>query len=205
MEIKAKIHSFLYRLFDILLSFGGKQNPKKVLTSCIANQSVNILEIGTGTADTAINVAKVNDQNKIMAIDVEQGIINVAANKIKKQNLSNVSVCPMDAKNISFSEQSFDIVIIAFCLHELKYAATINILQESARVLKDGGKLYIVDYKQMQGLFKNILFHIYLFLFEPKYVFKFFKYDWNAILNSVGLNIDDVKTAFMSRILIAVK
>lgn len=68
-----------------------------------------------------------------------------------------------------------------------------DILKEMCRVLKDGGKLYIVDYERGNELIKNLVFSIFMQIFEPKHMPQFLNYNWGKILRSVGFQVNDIE------------
>ena len=82
-------------------------------------------------------------------------MLQVADRKIRKQGLFNVTTRRMDALHMDFQDESFDIATSSFGLHEMEYPVMKRILKEMNRVLKRGGKLYLVDYQLLLTLYSH--------------------------------------------------
>ena len=130
-------------------------------------------------------------------------MLQVANRKIAKQGLSNVTTLRMDALNMDFEDASFDIATSSFGLHEMEYPVMESILKEMHRVLKKGGKLYLVDYQLQDTAIKRFLFRVYLLLTSPLHVKDFLKYDWESIMKECGFRIDKIESYRISQIICA--
>lgn len=106
---------------------------------------------------------------------------------------------------MDFQDGEFDVVMISFGLHELDYELMINVLKEMWRVLKEAGKLYIVDYERESSLIKNLVLSVFLKVFEPKHMPEFLRYDWNEILRRVGFQEVAIERYFFSKLVSATK
>ena len=78
-----------------------------------------------------------------------------------------------------------------------------SILKEMGRVLKKGGKLYLVDYQIQDSAIRRFLFRVYLLLTSPPHVKDFLKYDWDAIMKECGFRIDRIESYRVSQIICA--
>jgi len=87
------------------------------LRSKIANDlpiksGMRILDVATGSGFFAIEVAKCNSNLKITGIDISQSDIRNARKNIKKQSLQDrVEILEMDATQMSFHREEFDMAI----------------------------------------------------------------------------------------------
>lgn len=189
IKLKFRLVAKFYDLADLVFIFDKETNPRHALARKIPNEALHILDACVGTANSSIIVAEANDQNEIIGIDLSPDMIAVAKKKIQKRGIMNIHIRRMDATEMSFQDGEFDIAMISFGLHELGYELMIDILKEMHRVLKDGGKLYIIDYEREDGLIKNLMFSIYLKIFEPKHMPQFLKYDWVELLRGVGFHV----------------
>ena len=205
IALKFKLLASFYDLFDLVFRLDRNRNPRYALARKIPNQPWRILDVCAGTGNSAIVVAEANDRNEIIGIDLSADMIAVAESKIRKRRLGGVRIEPMDATRMSFQDGEFDVAMVSFGLHELDYPLMMRILKEMCRVLKDGGKLYIVDYEREAGVVTNLLFSAYLWLFEPRHMAQFLRYDWTKILLSVGIRVDGVEKHFFSKLISATK
>jgi len=181
------------------------KNPRRKLTKKIPDEDIRILDVCVGTANSAIAVAKENPNTHITGIDLSKDMIAVAERKVKKQKISNISFQHMDATKMVFSDNCFDVVMVSFGLHELGYDLMIKILHEINRILKKGGKLYIIDYEKENDSFKKILLWLCLKLFEPKHMSEFLEYNWDDILREAGFSLDSNEKQLFSKLISGIK
>lgn len=205
VKLKYKVLARFYDLFDIPFLLNEKGNPRRALARKIPNQALHILDVCVGTANSAITVAEVNDQNKIIGVDLSPDMMAVAERKLRRRSLRNISIRQMDATRMGFQDGEFDIAMISFALHELDYELMMDILKEISRVLKESGKLYIVTYEREDGALKNLVLSIHLRIFEPNHMPQFLKHDWVEILQSVGLRVTGIEKYLFSKLICATK
>ena len=201
---KFKWLATFYDLFDLTFLLDKTRNPRYALARKIPNEPLRILDICVGTANSSIVIAEANDQNEIVGIDLSPDMIAKAKNKIRRQGMRNMSIHKMDAASMSFPDGEFDIAMISFGLHELGHELMMTVLREICRVLKEGGKLYIVDYERQGGI-KGLLFSIYLRIFEPEHMPRFLTYDWAKVLLGAGVQINATEKYPFSKMISAVK
>lgn len=100
----------------------------------------NVLDAGTGTGRHAIKLAELG--KRVLAVDANSQMLGVANKKASMRKLP-IEFLANDARNLSFEDESFDLVICALTL------AHIEILdepcQELVRVLRSNGSLIISD------------------------------------------------------------
>jgi len=76
----------------------------------------------------------------------------------------------MNAECLGFQDHSFDTVLVFFLFHELPPDARTRVLQESVRVLKQRGRLLIVEYGELtqhHPFHKYVVFRRVLGVLEP--------------------------------------
>ncbi len=136
---------------NILVKWMKKDEPREVL------------DVATGTGDLAIAVQKVT-QARVIGLDLSQQMLNVGVIKIKKLNLDGkISMQKGDAENLSFEDNRFDAVSVAFGVRNFENLT--KGLAELRRVVKDNKSVYILEFSKVEGFmgplymfyFKNIL------------------------------------------------
>lgn len=109
----------------------GKNNPKK------------ILDIATGTGDLAIMMS-VLKPDKIVGLDISEGMLEIGKQKIAKANLSNIiEMIVGDSENIPFEDNTFDAITVSFGVRNFE-----NLdkgLSEINRVLKPSGNFVVLE------------------------------------------------------------
>jgi demethylmenaquinone methyltransferase/2-methoxy-6-polyprenyl-1,4-benzoquinol methylase len=205
IKLKYWLLSFFYDFVEIFFYFNTKTNPRHGLARLIPNDDLQILDVCFGTGNSTLLVAKNNNKNMITGLDLSADMLTVANRKIRKQGLSNIKTIRMDAADMDLEDESFDVATSSFGLHEMEYPVMESIMKEMNRVLKKGGKLYLVDYRIQDTAIKRFLFRVYLLLTSPPHVKDFLKYDWEAIMKECGFRIDKIDPYKISQIACATR
>jgi ubiquinone/menaquinone biosynthesis C-methylase UbiE len=96
------------------------------------------LDVGCGLGHGAYIYNKYYGLNNITAIDVHRDNIEFA-----KNNFNGINYLVSDATNLSFNDNSFDILTSIETLHCYRY--TYHFYKEAYRVLKTNGHLLVTD------------------------------------------------------------
>jgi phosphatidylethanolamine/phosphatidyl-N-methylethanolamine N-methyltransferase len=152
--------SFFYPLVDYFL-----KPQKRVLVSEI-NQLAHghLLEIGVGNGTHL----KFYNKHQIIGIDISSTMLKHA----KKQKNEGIELMEMNGEQLLFEDQKFDYVVISHVI-----AVTENpekLLNETFRVLKPDGKLFILNHFTPNNWLKYLdrSFQLISGLFHFKAVFK---------------------------------
>jgi len=160
----AKRYDFLNRL----LSEGiDKSWRKKAIAELKEIQPKKILDVATGTADVALMTYKLLKPEKIIGIDISDGMIALGKEKITKQGLTNfIELQNGDSEKINYTNNFFDAVTVAFGVRNFQNLE--KGLGEMLRVLKPGGKLVILEFsKPCNTIFKSF-YNFYMKIVAPK-------------------------------------
>lgn len=129
---KPSIFIFLRKIIEF--NFRGE---RKVLKHEIQNQndSLKILDLGCGTGE----FSEVFKNCDYTGIDINHRYINYAKNKYERNFLL------MNATNLNFPNNNFDYIVVLGVLHHLDDDKTLKVLNEMIRVIKDDGKIIIME------------------------------------------------------------
>lgn len=120
----------------------------------------HILDIATGTGDFAILAGKELAPKELIGIDISEGMMQVAKQKVKKQQLEKIiRFQKEDCLSLSFGSNSFDAAIIAFGVRNFEDLDTS--LKEIYRVLQSNGHLVILELSTPVTFPMKQLFAIY--------------------------------------------
>lgn len=195
----------VYDLMDIILFSSNKSNPRKGLADQLTNEHIKILDVCCGTGNSSIAIGFKNSNNTIVGIDLSKDMLKVARKKTQKRNLINVSFKEMNAVNMDFADEYFDVVTISLALHEMPQEVINPVLSEISRVIKAGGKLYIIDWEKPKHYFSSILFSIFPASFEPKVFKQFLKINWNNLLHQYNLELENIEMYNFTKLINAKK
>ena len=119
------------------------------------NKPALLLDIATGTGDFAIEALQLNPE-KIIGVDISEGMLAVGQEKIKKKNLTGkIELQLGDSENLTFADNTFDGTMAAFGVRNFE---NLNQgLSEMYRVLKPGGRIVVLEFSKPQGFpFKQV-------------------------------------------------
>ena len=134
-----------YDLLNHTLSFGiDRYWRKKGIKTLKSIQPKKILDIATGTGDLAIQAFPLLSPEKILGVDISEGMMQVGREKVAEIGLQNqIEFEKQDCTNLTFEDNSFDAAMVAFGVRNFEDLD--KGLQEILRVLCVGGKLMILE------------------------------------------------------------
>ncbi len=191
--------SKFYDLFDLIFLLGRRGNPRAGLLEVLNNDPLCILDICVGTAASSIQVATRYKQSHIIGIDISDAMLLVAQKKIAQKQLANIELKNMSASALQFADNSFDVVMISFALHEIEEALREAIFKEVARVLKPSGKFCVIDFARQNNRPNQVFMKVWT-LIEPSCFLAFLNIDWRSKLNAYGLQFESEKEYSFSKL-----
>lgn len=189
----------IYDLLDVIYFCDYDRSPRKVVLESIA-QSDKVLDLCTGTATNAINIAKQKPETKVMGIDFSKDMLRIAHGKITKDGIQNIRLKNMDATALDFKDKVFDKVLISLVLHELDETLANKILKEAQRVLKDDGELIVTEWEPSKDRWRRIRF-LPIHILEPKVYRSFIKKDLPLYFGNLNFQIVDIIHCDYSKVL----
>ncbi len=149
-----------YDLLNRMLSFGTDRLWRKRVISVIKDLNMPyILDVATGTADMAIEAAKLKT-TLIYAVDISAEMLNVAKSKIRKRGLQHtIFLKEADSEELPFGKNSFDAVTIGFGVRN--FGDLEKGLSEIERVLKPGGRAVILEFSKPKSLPMKQIYNFY--------------------------------------------
>ncbi len=112
------------------------------LKDVLENPNALVLDVACGTGDLSLELQK-NSNAKIFGTDFCRPMLAIAFDKNNK-NAAKIPYIEADGMNLSFSDETFDAVTIAFGLRN--FSNWQDGLREFHRILKPGGKLVILEF-----------------------------------------------------------
>jgi demethylmenaquinone methyltransferase/2-methoxy-6-polyprenyl-1,4-benzoquinol methylase len=159
--------AFRYDFLNHFLSLGiDKGWRRKALKYLQPDHPKSILDIATGTADLAILEARMLYPEKVIGVDISQGMLDLGVQKVRQVNLSDkITLQLADSESLPFSNNSFDAVTSAFGVRNFENLE--KGLSEMSRVLKPGGKAVILEFASPTVFPVKQFFHLYFRYITP--------------------------------------
>jgi ubiquinone/menaquinone biosynthesis C-methylase UbiE len=105
----------------------------------------NILEVAVGTGLAFYEIVKRNPNGINTGIDVSQGMLGKAKNRLSRLSKANYSLNIGTAFNLDVERESIDALVNNYMFDLIPFEDMDKILIEFRRVLKKGGKLILVN------------------------------------------------------------
>lgn len=118
-------------------------NPRKLLKKLI-RPSMTVLDLGCGTGYFTLEAARLlNNNGKVIAADVQQGMLDILKQKLKNSELGGIieiHKCQEDRLNLS---EKVDFILAFYAFHEMKYID--NIISDLTKIVKPETKVFIAE------------------------------------------------------------
>lgn len=139
---------------------------KKAIGELKVDKPQLILDVATGTGDLAFEALKILNPKKIVGVDISQGMLDVAAEKIRRRNLGDkFEVRLGDSEKLLFDDNTFDAVTVAYGVRNFENLETG--LADMLRVLKPEGKLVILEFSKPKVFPVKQLYNFYFQSITP--------------------------------------
>jgi phosphatidylethanolamine/phosphatidyl-N-methylethanolamine N-methyltransferase len=140
-DFVAGVYENIAWFYDI--TFGPALHPGRV--DAIQRMGIKpgdrVLEVGVGTG---INVALYPSDCAVTGIDFSSSMLEKAHDRIARKGVRNVRLAQMDAQNMTFADDSFDIVYAPYVISVVPDPVAVT--REMYRVCRPGGKIIILNH-----------------------------------------------------------
>ena len=158
-------YDFLNRFLSAGIDVGWR---KKAIKELKLNRPKVILDVATGTADVALLTEKILKPNKIIGIDISEGMLNLGKEKVIKQKKERIIDLQIgDSENLQFEDNFFDAVTVAFGVRNFENLE--KGLKEIFRVLKPTGKLVVLEFSKPNKKGIKGFYHFYMNKIMPQF------------------------------------
>ena len=152
-----------YDKLNHILSFGTdriwRRRAARALKKGISAEK--LLDVAGGTGDFAIELAKrIPEAGTICCLDLSEKMLEVAAVKIARLGLSKRIECRQgDCESLPYADGSFDGVSVGFGVRNFEHLE--KGISEMCRVLREGGRLVILELSYPDNTLLNACFRFY--------------------------------------------
>jgi len=140
-DFVARVYEKLAFVYDIM--FGPILHPGRV--DAIRRMGIRpgdrVLEVGVGTG---INAALYPRDCAVTGIDLSSSMLEKARDRIARKGVRNVRLMQMDAANLKFADDTFDIVYAPYVISVVP--DPVAVAREMRRVCRPGGRIVILNH-----------------------------------------------------------
>jgi phosphatidylethanolamine/phosphatidyl-N-methylethanolamine N-methyltransferase len=157
------VYDKLAKVYD--LTFGPTLHPGRL--QAIERMNIQpgerVLEVGVGTG---INLSLYPSEAKITGIDYTASMLEKARERVAKKGMRNVRLLQMDAADLKFPDNAFDIVYAPYLISVVP--DPVKVAQEMHRVCRPGGRIIFLNHflspnpilSRMERLISPMTIHI---------------------------------------------
>jgi phosphatidylethanolamine/phosphatidyl-N-methylethanolamine N-methyltransferase len=135
------VYEKLAKVYD--LTFGPTLHPGRL--QAIQRMSIQpgerVLEVGVGTG---INLSLYPKQAMVTGIDFSVSMLEKARDRVARKGLRNMRLLQMDAADLKFSDDSFDIVYAPYLISVVP--DPVRVAREMRRVCRPGGRIIFLNH-----------------------------------------------------------
>jgi ubiquinone/menaquinone biosynthesis C-methylase UbiE len=132
----------IYDLFGILMESKARQ---QALEFAAIQDGEKVIEVALGTGLNFIEVLKRNPNGRVDGIDISTKMLDRARRRIFKTGQKNFTLHLCDCRHLPFKDGTFDVLMSQYLLDILPVEDFLPILLEFKRVLKNRGRLVLVN------------------------------------------------------------
>ncbi len=106
-----------------------------------------VADVGAGSGVISLMMAhEVGEKGKVLAIDIQQEMLDLLGDKIKNADIKNVELVLGTEKSPKLKAASIDLALMVDVYHEFEYPYEMTL--ELAKALKPGGRIAFVEYRR---------------------------------------------------------
>ncbi len=156
-----------YDLLNRLFSLGIDQGWRRKVIRMLKREPVErLLDVATGTADLAIMAARKEAARQVIGVDISEGMLSHGREKVKTAGLEGrLLLQQADSHALPFADGAFDAVTVAFGARNFEDLE--RGLREMLRVLRPGGRLFVLEFSRPRKAPMKQLFRFYFHRVMP--------------------------------------
>ena len=132
----------IYDLFGCMAESKARQ---RALELAAISNGEKVLEVAMGTGLNFVELLKRNPGGWVEGVDISLRMLEKAKKRISKTKQKNYRLHLGDCRHLPFEEGTFDILINQYLFDILPVDDFIPVLLEFKRVLKEGGRMVLVN------------------------------------------------------------
>jgi phosphatidylethanolamine/phosphatidyl-N-methylethanolamine N-methyltransferase len=140
-DFVAGVYDKLAKVYDII--FGPTLHPGRLraIERMDIQSAERVLEVGVGTG---INLSLYPKNCSVTGIDFSESMLEIARERAERKDIRNVRLLQMDAADLKFADNSFDIVYAPYLISVVP--DPVRVAGEMRRVCRPGGRVILLNH-----------------------------------------------------------
>jgi ubiquinone/menaquinone biosynthesis C-methylase UbiE len=155
------VYDSLSKTYDIWGKLAETRARNRALELADIKDGQNILEVAVGTGLGFYEIVQQNPNGTNMGVDISQGMLQKAKNRLGKLTTANYELKIGNAFNLEAEDARFDLLVNNYMFDLIAFDEMATIMEEFKRVLKNGGKLILVNMTEGESLGSGIYSLLY--------------------------------------------
>lgn len=144
-----------YDSYARLLSFGQDPRWRSFLVSRIPLDAHRVLDVATGTAAVAIELARAGPARRVIGVDQSPEMLAAGGGRIAHAGLSGrIELREGRAESLPFADGEFDALTFTYLLRYVEDVPAT--LRELARVVRPGGTVAMLEFALPRGIWRPL-------------------------------------------------
>jgi demethylmenaquinone methyltransferase/2-methoxy-6-polyprenyl-1,4-benzoquinol methylase len=154
-----------YDRYARLLSFGQDPRWRAFLVSRIPAEATRVLDVASGTAAVAIELARRAPSREVIGVDQSTEMLDAGRARVKAAGLSErIDLREGRAESLPFADAEFDALTFTYLLRYVDDPEAT--MRELARVVRPGGTIAMLEFGVPTGVWR-LLWELYMHVGLP--------------------------------------
>jgi len=144
-----------YDRYARLLSFGQDPRWRRFLVSRIPRSAIRVVDVATGTAAVAIELAQAVPQRTVAGVDQSPEMLAAGRARVAQAGLADqIDLREGRAESLPFADAEFDALTVTYLLRYVD--DPVATMRELARVVRPGGVLAMLEFAVPHGVWRPL-------------------------------------------------
>ena len=123
-----------------------EEQPQLLIDAFEIKPGQTIADLGAGSGYYSFRIAPlVGSKGKVLAIDIEPAMLDVIAERARREQIANVTTVRASARDPNLTPDSVDLLFMVDVYHELEYPY--EVMTKVRAALKPGGRVALIEYR----------------------------------------------------------
>ena len=144
-----------YDRYARLLSFGQDPRWRRFLVSRVPRSATRVVDVATGTAAVAIELARAVPQRTVVGVDQSPEMLAAGRVRVAQAGLAErIDLREGRAESLPFADAEFDALTVTYLLRYVD--DPVATMRELARVVRPGGVLAMLEFAVPRGVWRPL-------------------------------------------------